>query len=79
MDYVKLELDAAGKTAVLTDDGDSKWKAVLTLGRPGAPVAQHPGHRERHRDLRQTASAGRVESSPNQPRLSFHQRTPVLG
>jgi uncharacterized membrane protein YphA (DoxX/SURF4 family) len=43
MDYVKLELDAAGKTAVLTDDGDSKWKAVLTLSQPGPQLLSVQG------------------------------------
>jgi hypothetical protein len=43
MDYVKLELDAAGKTAVLTDDGDPKWKAVLTFSQPGPQLLSIQG------------------------------------
>lgn len=34
MDTVALNLDAAGKTAALSDDFDPKWKGVLTFSQP---------------------------------------------
>jgi hypothetical protein len=43
MDYVTLKLDAAGKTAALSDDADPKWSGLLTLSQPGPQLLNIQG------------------------------------